>query len=93
MSTDRGRLDRSPQGDESLPKNRVAKPVTIETIGSGTCSYTLDFGDGNRDTRSRQFPDHVRHNYPAPDKYTVAAAANPPCSGSARTTLVIRPRR
>src|SRR5205814_3926909 len=29
----------------------AGQPVTIETIGSGTCSYTLDFGDGNRDTR------------------------------------------
>jgi len=71
----------------------AGQPVTIEIIGSGTCSYTIDFGDGNTDTRSRQLPDRVRHNYPAPDRYTVVVSADRPCAGSARTTLVIRSRR
>ncbi|HKN58852.1 MAG TPA: hypothetical protein VJV97_08360, partial [Gemmatimonadaceae bacterium] len=69
------------------------QPVTIDVIGSGTCSYTIDFGDGNTDTRSRQLPDRVRHNYPAADTYTVAVNADRPCTGSARTTLVVGPRR
>jgi len=71
----------------------AGQPVTIEVIGDGTCSYALDFGDGNAENRSRQLPDRVQHNYPAPNSYTLAAKAEPPCAGSARTTVVVRARR
>jgi len=76
------------------PERPIAgQPVTIDVLGSGTCSYRIDFGDGNDETRTRQMPDRVRHNYPAPDRYIIAVTAEPPCSGSARSTLIIRPRR
>ena len=70
----------------------AGQPVTIEVIGSGTCSYAIDFGDGNLEKRSRPLPDRLQHNYPVPDAYTVAVKAESPCAGSARTTLVVRPR-
>jgi hypothetical protein len=71
----------------------AGQPIAIDVIGSGTCGYRIDYGDGNAETRSRPLPDRVRHNYPAPDTYTIAVNADAPCTGSARTTLVIRPRR
>jgi hypothetical protein len=77
----------------SPARTTAGQPVTIEIIGSGTCSYGIDFGDGNTETRSRPLPDRVQHNYPAPDAYMVAAKAEPPCTGSARATIVVRPRR
>jgi hypothetical protein len=76
------------------PARTIAgQPVTIEITGSGTCSYGIDFGDGNTETRSRPLPDRLQHNYLAPDDYTVAVKAEPPCIGSARTTIVVRLRR
>ncbi len=77
----------------SPARTTAGQPVTVDVIGSGTCSYTIDFGDGNEERRSGQLPDRVRHNYPAPDTYTVAVNANPPCAGRARTTVVVRPPR
>ena len=74
-------------------RTTAGQPVTIEVIGSGTCSYAIDFGDGNVENRSRQLPDRLQHNYPAAESYTVAVKAEPPCAGNARTTVVVRPRR
>jgi len=77
----------------SPARTTAGQPVTIDILGSGTCSYRIDFGDGNDETRARQLPDRVRHNYPASDSYTIVVSADSPCSGSARTSLLIRPRR
>jgi len=76
------------------PVRAVAgQAVTIDVTGKGACQYSIDFGDGNADSRSRDLPDRVRHTYPAPDRYTISVTAEPPCIGSARATLVVRPRR
>lgn len=71
---------------------RAGQPVTITIQGSGTCSYAIDFGDGNNDSRNAALPDRVQHNYPAPDEYIVNVTAIPPCTGSARRRLDVRER-
>jgi len=71
----------------------AGQPVVIAVTGTGTCGYTIDFGDGNTEKRSHQLPDSVRHNYPAPDVYTISATAEAPCAGSANVTLNVRRRR
>jgi PKD repeat protein len=71
----------------------AGQPVTLDITGTGVCRYTIDFGDGNADTRSHQLPDRIRHNYPAPDVYTVSAAAEAPCTGTVHATLNVRRRR
>jgi hypothetical protein len=79
-------------GVSVVPVRGVAgQPVTIHVNGAGVCRYAIDYGDGNRDLRSHALPDRVPHNYPAPDRYTISASAEPPCVGSARTTLIVRP--
>ena len=65
--------------------SRSMRAITVQ--GSGTCSYVLDFGDGNQDTRDARLPDVVRHNYPAAGRYTVVATARPPCEGTQRWTF------
>jgi PKD repeat protein len=72
---------------------RAGEPVTITVRGSGACSYALDFGDGNNDSRTATLPDRVPHNYPAPGDYVVTATAIPPCAGSARRSLLVRERQ
>ncbi len=72
----------------------AGEPVTIRIRGTGSCSYAIDFGDGNNDSRTAVLPDALRHNYPASGDYLVNATAIPPCTGSARRTLrVFEPRR
>jgi hypothetical protein len=71
-------------------RTAAGKPVAITVHGSGECSYTIDFGDGNSDERSRALPDTLRHNYPAPGRYTVTATAAAPCAGRAQRVLEVR---
>lgn len=33
--------------------------VFISLIGTGTCTYTLDYGDGKSDRRTAELPDRV----------------------------------
>jgi PKD domain-containing protein len=65
----------------------AGRPVTVTIDGTGSCSYAIDFGDGNNDSRTVGLPDRIQHNYPAPGEYVVTATAIPPCTGSARRTL------
>lgn len=70
----------------------AGEPSSVRSItirGSGRCSYTLDYGDGNSDTREAALPDVVRHTYPADGRYTIVATARPPCSGVQRSSFVV----
>jgi hypothetical protein len=69
---------------------QAGQPVTITVQGAGACRYTIDYGDGNRDERSRRLPETLRHNYPAPGSYTVTATAETPCTGRAQRVLDVR---
>ena len=64
--------------------------ILISLLGSGECTYTIDFGDGKTERRSATLPDRIRHAY-APDReYTVVATPDAPCEGTARARLDIR---
>ncbi len=71
----------------------AGQPVDITVEGSGTCGYTIEFGDGNDESRSAVLPDRLRHVYPAAGAYSVVARASAPCSGAARAPLDVRGRR
>ena len=64
--------------------------VFISLIGSGSCTYTLDYGDGNTEKRTAELPDRVRHTYPADGEYLVVATPEAPCEGVARAKLDVR---
>jgi PKD domain-containing protein len=64
--------------------------ILISLLGSGECSYTVDYGDGKTERRTATLPDRMRHDY-APDKqYMVVATPDAPCEGVARAQLDIR---
>jgi hypothetical protein len=75
--------------DVALPADGSASVRALTVLGSGHCSYTVDFGDGNSDTREGTLPAVVRHNYPAEGRYTAIVTARPPCSGERRATFTI----
>jgi hypothetical protein len=64
--------------------------VFISLVGSGSCTYALDYGDGNIETRTAELPDRVKHTYPADGEYVVVATPQAPCEGVARAKLDVR---
>ena len=64
--------------------------VFISLLGSGSCSYLLDYGDGQSERRTADLPDRVRHTYPADGEYVVVATPEAPCEGVARAKLDVR---
>ncbi|MEO8520376.1 MAG: hypothetical protein ABI603_03370 [Acidobacteriota bacterium] len=64
--------------------------MIISLVGSGTCSYTVDFGDGTTERRTADLPDHFRHAYQADHEYLLVATPAAPCEGGARARLDVR---
>lgn len=64
--------------------------VLITLQGTGSCAYTLDYGDGQTERRSAALPDEVRHRYQADNEYLVVATPEAPCEGVARARINIR---
>ena len=63
--------------------------ATIQVAGNGTCSYLLEYGDGNNERRNSALPDRVRHVFPAGGTFVVVATAESPCRGRVQDTLTI----
>jgi hypothetical protein len=68
----------------------VGRGVTIVVDGVGTCTYRIDYGDGNREDRSKPLPDRLHHVYNAAGSYIVAVAATGTCNGRTQRTLDVR---
>ena len=66
------------------------QPVRLTIDGFGTCSFTIDYGDGNSDSRSMPLPASLRHVYSAPDFYTVVVTPDEPCLGWGRVSIDVR---
>lgn len=64
--------------------------ILIAVAGSGRCSYTIDFGDGQSERRAADLPDQLRHEYPAGKAYDVVATPDAPCEGVARARIDVR---
>ena len=64
--------------------------ATIDIAGSGTCSYVLDYGDGNNERRTGALPDRVQHVFPPSGTFLVVATADPPCEGRAQGTFAVK---
>jgi PKD repeat protein len=67
------------------------EPVTLTVDGTGTCAFTIDYGDGNSDSRTMSLPGSLRHVYSAPGLYTVVVApADSLCAGGGRLDFEVR---
>ena len=64
--------------------------VWIALVGTGSCTYTMDFGDGHTERRTADLPDRMRHVYEADREYDVVATPEAPCEGVARARLDVR---
>ena len=68
----------------------VGRGITITVDGVGTCTYGIDYGDGNREDRSKLLPDRLHHVYNAPGSYVIAVEATGTCRGRTQRTLDVR---
>ncbi len=64
--------------------------VLITLLGSGECTYTIDYGDGKSERRTAALPDRIRHEYAPDNEYMVVATPTAPCEGVARARLDVR---
>lgn len=64
--------------------------IIISIVGTGQCTYTVDFGDGTTERRTAALPDRFEHAFNADREYTVVATPEAPCEGVARAHLDIR---
>lgn len=64
--------------------------VIIAIVGTGHCTYGIDFGDGETARRTADLPDRMRHVYPGDAEYTVVATPETPCEGVARARIDVR---
>ena len=64
--------------------------VFISLLGTGRCSYTIDFGDGTTDKRTAELPDRLQHVFAGDGEYLVVATPDAPCEGVARAKLDVR---
>jgi hypothetical protein len=64
--------------------------VIITLLGSGRCTFSMDFGDGNTTERTAQLPDRMQHVYPGDGDYEVVAIPEAPCQGVARAKIAVR---
>jgi hypothetical protein len=64
--------------------------VIISLLGSGRCTFSVDFGDGKTVQRTAPLPDRIQHAYPGDGEYEVVATPEAPCEGVARATIAVR---
>ena len=64
--------------------------MIISVLGTGQCTYAIDYGDGKTDTRVAKLPDQLQHAYPGDGEYDVVATPQAPCEGVARARITIR---
>jgi hypothetical protein len=68
----------------------VGRGVTIVVDGVGTCTYRIEYGDGNSEERSKPLPDRLHHVYNTAGSYVVAVAGTGTCRGRTQRTLDVR---
>src|SRR5688572_24593701 len=64
--------------------------VFISLLGTGSCTYLLDYGDGKSEKRTATLPDQVHHVYPGDGEFLVVATPESPCEGVAKAKLDVR---
>ena len=68
----------------------VRRGVAIVVNGYGSCTYNVDYGDGNDEDRSKALPDRLHHVYNAADSYVIAVSGTGACQGRAERTLEVK---
>jgi hypothetical protein len=70
---------------------RVGEPVGFTVTGTGSCNFTIDYGDGNRQEVNAGFPWQGTHTYAAAQPHQVTVGAVSPCVGNFTEVVRVGP--
>jgi len=93
-----GRDSGSPQagvisGLEVRPQDaRAGDQVTVLVNGSGTCTFVVDFDDGQSRRLTERLPYRFGYRYAAAGTYNVVVWTDAPCTGEGDTSIRVRRR-
>jgi hypothetical protein len=74
---------------------RTASPgqvITVAIGGSGTCRFTVDFGDRQSREMTEALPHRLSYRYEDRGDYEILVRSDPPCTGDVSTALRVRGR-
>ena len=66
--------------------------ITMTVGGSGTCRFTVDFGDGKSRAMTETLPHQLSYRYAETGNYKAVVWTEAPCTGEASTALRVRGR-
>jgi hypothetical protein len=66
--------------------------ITVAIGGSGTCRFTVDFGDRQSREMTEALPHRLSYRYADRGDYEIVVRTEPPCTGDANTALRVRGR-
>jgi hypothetical protein len=70
----------------------VDQAISMTVRGSGTCRFTVDFGDGKSRALTETLPHELSYRYQEPGDYQILIWTEPPCGGEATAEARVRRR-
>ena len=70
----------------------VDQAISVTVRGSGTCRFTVDFGDGKSRAMTEALPHELSYRYQEPGDYQILIWTEPPCGGEATAEARVRRR-
>jgi hypothetical protein len=70
----------------------VDQAISMTVRGSGTCRFTVDFGDGKSRALTETLPHELSYRYQEPGDYQIFIWTEPPCGGEATAEARVRRR-
>ena len=71
---------------------RIGDALTFTVAGTGTCRFSVDFGDGASRTFTASLPHQVTYRYRRAGNFEIIVSTDPPCTGGGDAVLQIRRR-
>ena len=70
---------------------RIGVRIAVTVAGSGTCTFVVDFGDGQSRTLTERLPHRLTYRYTQAGDHEIVVSGQAPCAG--RGDAVLRVRR
>jgi PKD repeat protein len=75
------------------PAGTPDQAFAVTVAGSGTCQFTVDFGDGKSRKMTESLPHRFTYRFADPGEYEIFVWTEPPCTGDASGSVRVRRRQ
>jgi len=69
---------------------RIRERIALTVAGSGTCTFVVDFGDGQSRTLTERLPHRFTYRYTEAGDREIVVSSQAPCAGRGDAVLRIR---